>query len=125
MFESSPKNSQYFSPYPLAWLATSFASGILLGKQLDFSWRFYLIACLLSAFAAIVFSKHKFNAVFIIIAFAAVGGLCFQVETEKLSPDRLKILYDKKEFISGDPLSLTGIVKGKPELAVGGFFIEV
>lgn len=126
MFEPSPKTSlTNFSLYPLAWLAVSFAIGILIGKYFTFSLQFYLVICLVMASAAIVFFKRKFATHFLISSFIALGAFCFQAEKQSIAANRLKTLYDKNELLSGEPVKIDGILQGKPELAVGGFFLEL
>ena len=124
MFEPSPKSSTpNFSHYPLAWLAVSFAIGILLAGRLFLSWQIYLIICLTAAFLTAIFFRRKFAAFFLIAAFSALGALSFQAEAQSVASNRLKILYENSELISGDPIDLTGVLAGQPELAVGGFFL--
>lgn len=120
---------KYYAPnftfYPLAWLTVSFALGIFLSNFLQISWQIYLISSLIFAFLTVIFLRKNYTRVFLIFAFIALGGLSFQVENESISPNRLRILYDTDQLVSGEPLELTGIVQGKPELAVGGFFLKV
>ena len=124
MFEPSPKSSNpNFSHFPLAWLAISFALGILIANWLELSWQIYLIVCLISSPLIIIFSKRKFATFFLIISFSSAGALCFQSEKQSVSSNRLKILYENNELISGEPVEISGFLHGKPELAVGGFFL--
>lgn len=100
MFEPSPHTSiPNFSLYPLIWLAVSFASGIQIEKWLELSWLTYLSISVIFALLAIIFYKHKFPPVFLVISFATAGALCFQAEEQSVAP------------------------KGEPELAIGGFFL--
>jgi competence protein ComEC len=124
MTAPSPNTSTpNFSLYPLAWLAISFAFGIFIANFLTFPWQIYLAVCLIPTVFTIVFFKHKFAAIFLIISFAALGALSFQTEKQSVAPNRLKILYENNELISGEPLEITGVLQVEPELAVGGFFL--
>ncbi|MGI8556488.1 MAG: ComEC/Rec2 family competence protein [Pyrinomonadaceae bacterium] len=123
--EEPLQKKEDFSLYPLAWVAVFFAFGIIIGNFSDFSTAVFLSVCLISAILTVIFFRRKFIFVFLLISFIALGGLCLQIEKNSAAPNRLKILYDKKEFISGEPVEITGILQGKPELAVGGFFLEL
>jgi competence protein ComEC len=108
-----------FTLYPLAWLAVSFAIGIFANNYFNFGWQIYLIISIISAFSAIIFRQS----IFLLIAFFALGGLCFQVEKLSVSANRVKVLFDSGVLKSGEPFEIEGILQGKPELAVGGFFL--
>ncbi len=122
MFDKSPVN---FTLYPFAWLASLFAFGIFLAKFVSFSWQTYLVICLFSTICVVLSLKQKFVAVFIAFAFITSGATLYRVEIETISPNRLKVLYDSNQFISGEPIEIEGISTGKPELAIGGFFVEL
>lgn len=124
MSEDNAQTSK-FALYPLAWLAAAFICGILPGKFSAVSWQVYLTVCLIFAGFAMVFINKKSAAIFLVISFTSLGALCFQIEKQSVAPDRLKIFYDEKVFSSGDAIEITGVVQGKPELAVGGFFLEL
>ena len=126
MFEVRPQTSPAnFTPYPLFWLAVCFALGISAAKFFDFGWQIYFSVCLISAALTFVFLKKSFALVFLSIAFVAVGGLYFCAANQPLSANRLKKLYDERQIESGDPIEIEGVVQGKPELAVGAFFLEI
>jgi len=118
-------SSANFTLYPLAWLSICFACGILLETLLEAPWQIYLAVCLISAILALVFIKQKSGVALLLLSFAAAGALCFQTEKKSVAPHRLKNLYDNRTFISGEPIELTGILQGKPEPSVGGFFLEL
>ena len=119
------KTSANFTLYPLAWLSICFAFGILLENLFEAFWQIYLAFCLVSAILALVFIKQKSGVLFLLLSFAALGALCFQTEKSAVAPHRLKNLYDNQTFVSGEPVEITGILQGKPEPAVGGFFLEL
>ncbi|MDQ3800976.1 MAG: ComEC/Rec2 family competence protein [Acidobacteriota bacterium] len=114
-----------FTPYPLAWLSLCFAAGILLENSFPAFWQIYLAGCLLSAILVLIFFREKAAVPFLLLSFIAAGALCFQAEKSSVAPNRLKNLYDKQLFISGEPVEITGILRGKPEPAVGGLFLEM
>jgi competence protein ComEC len=118
--ENSPKN---FTFYPLFWLAGCFALGILLSNFFSGIWQIYFIVCAISALLAAVFIKRKFAVIFLFSAFAAAGGLHFQIKNQIISPNRIKRIYDESRIKSGDPIEIKGVVQTKPELAVDGFFL--
>ncbi|MEO6588237.1 MAG: ComEC/Rec2 family competence protein [Pyrinomonadaceae bacterium] len=118
--EKSPKN---FTFYPLLWLAVCFALGVLGAKNINFGWQVYLTICIAFTLLTAFFIKHNFTVIFLFVAFAAVGGLCFQIENQIISPNRVKRIYDESRINSGDSLEIEGVLQTKPELAAGGFFL--
>ncbi len=122
MFDKSPTN---FTLYPFAWLAVLFAFGIFLAKFFPFSWQTYCIICIFSTICVALLLKQKFVSIFLAFAFIAGGATLYRIEIETISPNRLKVLYDSNQFISGEPIEIEGILNGKPELAIGGFFVEL
>ena len=119
------KSSPDFSLYPLLWLAICFSSGILTANYLAFDWKIYLAVGLIFAIFTVVFLKRKISVVFLALAFFAVGAFCFQSKNQSIAENRLKNLYDKNIITSGDPIEIEGVLQTKPELSVGGFFLEI
>jgi competence protein ComEC len=119
------KTSTNFTLYPFAWLSVLFAFGIFLAKFFHFSWQTYCLICVFSTVCVAVFLKQKIVPVFLTFAFIAGGATLYRIEIETISPNRLKVLYDSNQFISGEPIEIEGTLNGKPELAVGGFFVEL
>ena len=117
-----PKKAD-FSPYPLALLAVFFALGILVENFASLPVNVFLFVCLTAFCCAIVFSGKNFALFFLFVSFAALGGLCLQIEKHSVAPNRLKKLYDQNELVSGEPIEIMGVLQGKSELAVGGFFL--
>ena len=114
-----------FTLYPLLRLAVCFALGILAAQFSAIDWRVFLAVCLVFAIFALVFLKQKINLILLSIAFAAAGALYFQIEKQSVAPTRLKRLYDENRIKSGDPVEIEGVVQNEPQLAVGGFFLEL
>lgn len=122
MFNKSPAN---FTLYPFAWVAFLFTLGIFVGNIFPYSWITYCLVCLASTISVTFLLNQKFVSVFLIFAFIACGAMLYRIEIETVSPTRLKVLYDTNQFISGEPIEIEGVLNGKPELAIGGFFIEL
>ncbi len=118
-------SSANFSLYPLFWLAVCFALGILAGKYFQTDWKTPLIISALGAGFAAIFIKQKLAAVFLSLAFIAAGAFCFQIKHQTISPNRIKKIYDEGRMKSGEPVEVEGIIRGKAEFAVGGFFLEL
>jgi competence protein ComEC len=125
MSENFPKSPSNFAPYPLLWLACWFASGILTAKFFVYNWHISLVICFISALFSAIFIKQKTTLIFLSVAFFAAGALVFQIENQNISATRLKKLFDENQIKSGDPIEIEGVLQGKPELAAGGFFIEL
>ena len=114
-----------FSLYPVFWLAVCFAFGILAGKCFETNWKIPLIFCLICGISAGIFIKQKFVVIFISLSFLAAGAFCFHLKNQTISPNRLKRIYDEKRINSGEFVEIEGVLRGKFEEAVGGFFLEI
>jgi len=119
------KSSKNFTLCPLFWLAAFFALGILAGKYFETGWKISLVFCLVCQLLATVFYKQKSAVIFISFAFAAAGTFCFQIKNQTISASRIKRIYDESRIKSGEPVEIEGVLRGKFEEAVGGFFIEI
>ncbi len=118
----SPEN---FTLYPLFWLAVCFVCGIVTANFLTIDWQFYSVICLICGTFAFIFIGKNPGVPFLLVAFAALGALHFQVGNQAASLNRAKRIYDEKRINSGDPLEIEGVVRTAPELAVGGFFLTL
>ncbi len=114
-----------FTPYPLLWLAVCFSFGILLASFAALDWKIYLIFCLVFSLLTVIFLERKIALIFLFTAFTALGSFIFYVENNSAAPDRLKILYDTKQIISGETIEVEGVLLNNPELTVDGFFLEM
>jgi competence protein ComEC len=127
----SQKNAKFtdFSIRPLAWIGIFFAFGIFFAEISQFKWHIFfalsiftlLLTFLLSKFG----NKSQFSTLFLLLTFAFSGSLLYEIEKHSISPNRLKTLFETKNIISNEPIEVEGILNGKPELAVGGFFLEL
>jgi competence protein ComEC len=84
-----------------------------------------LAICLTSALLTVVLLARKLAIVFLAIAFTALGAFYFQSRETTASPDRLKLAYESGQIRSGDPVEVEGILRGKPEPAINGYFLEM
>ena len=114
-----------FTLYPLLWLAICFAFGIVISDFLTNGWQFYAIFCIVFSVLSALFFKKEIAVIFIFAAFIASGALCLQIQKSTVAENRLKILYDSNQINSGDPIEIGGVLDGDPEMAIGGFFIEI
>lgn len=120
--KTSPAN---FTLYPLLLLAVCFTLGIAAAEFLFFGWQVYLISCLVFAILTILFINRKPALIFLSIAFVFAGSLFFTIENQSIAENRVKLLYNNQQIKSDDPIEITGILQSKPELAAGGFFLEL
>ncbi len=118
-------SSANFTLYPLLWLAVCFTLGVFSANFLFLEWRTYLFVSLIFATLTAFFLKQNFALIFLSLAFVAAGGLYFQIENQAIPSNRFKKLYDEQQIKSGDAIEIEGVLQSKPELAVGGFFIEL
>jgi competence protein ComEC len=114
-----------FSLYPLFWLAVCFAFGILAGKYFETNWKVSLVVSVICGILTGIFIKRKFAVIFISISFLAAGVFCFGLKNQTIPANRLKKIYDEKRINSGEFVEIEGVLRGKFEDAVGGFFVEV
>ncbi len=123
--ENLKKSVPNFTLYPLLWLAGCFICGILLARVFSINLYCLLAVGIVCAVLTVASLRQKIALIFALIAFIAVGGLCFNIENEAAAPNRLKILYDTNQINSGDPIEIEGVLQSRPELAVGGFFLDL
>ncbi len=110
---------------PLVWLAGAFSAGIFLAAFFALQILYFVAATVVLVSAAIIFRSHVVATAFVLIAFAALGAVCFQVEEGSVKEDRLKRLIDGGRIASGDPVETSGTVVGATEPAPEGAFIFV
>lgn len=126
MFSKSAKISlSDLTFYPLALLAVCYICGIFLSAKIEAGWQSLSVIFLASIVLAFIFRKRKIRFLFVFSAFVILGAMCFQLEKQSVKPNRLKVLYDTGVLVSGEPLEITGVSSGKPELSVGGFFLTL
>lgn len=123
MSENQPSSN--YTLYPLLWLSICFAAGIFAGKALALGWKIPLAICLVSALLTVILLARKLAIVFLFIGFTALGAFYFQSREAAASPDRLKLVYESGAIKTGDPVEVEGTLRGKPEPAINGYFLEL
>lgn len=79
----------------------------------------------MAALLTIILLARKLAIVFLAIAFTALGAFYFQIREAATTPDRLKLAYETGQIRSGDPVEVEGVLLGKPEPAINGYFLEM
>src|SRR6185369_10803171 len=125
MSVAEKQNSASLSLHPLFWLAVCFAIGILAGKYFETDWKITLALCLIFGILSLRFITRKLAVLFIGLAFMTAGVFSFQVKNQTVFSQRIKRIYDENRIKSGEPVEVEGVLQGKSEDAVGGFFIEL
>lgn len=120
--DTTPPN---FTLYPLLWLSICFAAGIYAGKMFNIDWKYALAACLLTALLTAILLARKLANLFLAVAFISLGAFYFQILETTGSQNSLKIAYETGRISSGDPVEAEGVLRGKPELAINGYFLEL
>jgi len=82
------------------------------------------MASVLSAFLAVNLLRRGYSEVFLFLAFCFAGAFVYST-TKDLSPDRIKMILDTGQIASGEPVELEGILDGKPEPTVDGYFLDL
>jgi hypothetical protein len=119
--QSAPPN---FTLYPLLWLSVCFAAGIAAAGYSDLDWRLFLAGSLLFGCLTALFLNRR-SVILLALAFAFLGGLCFQSQEQNADPYSLKGLYETGHIKTGDPVEIEGVLTGKPELTLNGHFLAL
>ena len=122
---TSQKSGADFSLYPLLWLSVCLAAGILTARIFDFDWKISFAAAVVLSVLTVIFLKQRAAVYFVGCAFLAAGAFVYQAENQNLPDSRIKQIYDQKIVESNAPVKVEGILRGKPELSVGGFFLPL
>ena len=126
MFESTHDNPRAnFTLYPLLWIAVSFALGILIGSTIKFDWQVYFAITLALGLLSVVTCKHHLAQYLILVAFVFAGAFFFGVNEASVPDNTIRKLLESGQLRSGDPIEIEGIIEGKPELSVGGFYLKL
>jgi competence protein ComEC len=128
MFRNNVKFIE-FSHLPLVWIGVFFALGIFFAGISYFSWHVYLALCVfnlsLTILSTKILSNNLLASLFLLLTFTFSGSLLYQIERQSISADRIKILFETKVITSNEPIEIEGVLGSKPELAVGGFFLDL
>ena len=114
-----------FNRYPMLWLAAAFAAGILAAKVTVLDLKWFFAACATFAIASLIFRTQNFATPLVLAAFVSAGVSLASIETQSISPDRLRVLYDNGTINSGDAVEVEGVLSGRPEPSVDGAFINL
>jgi len=122
MSEDRPRPN--FNRYPMLWLFAAFAVGILTTKVGTVEINLLFVAGATLAILALIFRTQGFATIFMLAAFSSAGAISTIIET-RLSPDRLRVLYDDGTIHSSDPVEIEGVLLGRPEPAVDGAVLNI
>jgi competence protein ComEC len=114
-----------FSRYPLAWLAASFAAGIILSRLFEPSVQISLAAAAGSSAIALAMLRRKYAEVFLLLAFCLAGVFVGTQALKSIRADRIRTIYDGGQIESGEPVEIEGVLSGKPEPAYDGYFLHL
>lgn len=118
-----------FSPHPLAWLAASFAAGILLAHVAAPPISITLTSgalCTLLALFAFKRRHAKLATLGLALAFVFTGACVSQVEARRsVGRESVRRLYEDGRVASGEPLEVTGVAVRAPEFAPDGFYLTL
>ncbi len=114
-----------FNRYPMLYLAICFAAGILASRWLSADIRLLVAVAAVLGLAALALRKHAVTVVLIWAAFFVGGILASRYEVSMVKSDRLRVLYDSGELISGSPVEVEGVMLGRPEASVDSNFLTL
>lgn len=121
-----------FVASPLLILAVAISVGILAGRYIPLQSKSILIISItigvcatFLAIARISNKKTVSASLSLLIAFVVAGFALSLIENRPISPDRLARLYDEGVLSAGEPVELSGIIQGQPEVAPDGFYLAL
>jgi competence protein ComEC len=123
LHEISAGRSADLSQSPVVGLAIAFIGGILTASFKEIPILVFVCSGLVSVVTALLTVGSRFCIGFVLSAFFCVGGFCFLLEKDLISPDRLRYKYDSGSIASGEPVEITGIVTSRTELAIDGVYL--
>jgi competence protein ComEC len=116
------------SSHPLAFLAASFALGIICARFIALPF----IACLIAGAACAAVSVYyhaqrrtTLPTIFVALAFSCAGAALALLETSGVGPSRVQRFYDEGVIASGDPVEVMGVLANQPERAPDGFYLTL
>ena len=109
----------------MLWLAAAFAAGIAVSESVPFGFGWMAAASGLFAVCGLIFAGRSIAGFFLLIAFASAGAAVYQAHSASITPDRIRSIYDSGQLNSGDPVEITGTVRGGRETTPDGFFFRV
>ena len=119
-----------FASNPLIILAFALALGILAGHLLAHQWSPLLLISIAVGVVLVIVSvwflanRKLLPATFSVVAAMFYAGLVLSlIDSRPIAPDRIARLQDEGIIAPGDPVELTGVVLGEPELAPQSFYL--
>lgn len=120
------------APAPLLILAASTASGILLGHFIGTNsslpgFSGVLIVPVLTVLSLIFLRRKRGNVATLIVtaAFFMSGLSLVLIEDQSVAPTRLKRMFDEQILALGEPVELTGVIRGPVESAPDGIYLQI
>ena len=111
-----------YSRYPMLFLAIGFACGVVIGRAGVEIIGAGIVAASVIAIARI---RQSVAPVILPLVFIPLGIFCHFIETNSLSADRVKRIYEAGEIASYEPVEIEGVLKGYPEPANRGSFLTL
>jgi competence protein ComEC len=126
--QNSGDKKQSFSLFPLCWLASATACGILAANWFGVQFAVWLILLIFAA-AFAVFQLKRENlpaaAASSLAAFFFLGAALFGIEQQSIAPNRLQKIYGAGEITAETSLELTGVLQNEPETTIGGAYLTI
>jgi competence protein ComEC len=113
---------------PLAFLALSFAAGIVIANLCKASLTAWLSSAVISSILLFYFyakRKQALATLLIALAFLSAGATLSVIEKRSVSQNRVQRFFEEGAIHSGEPVELTGALESAPEPAPDGFYLAL
>ncbi|MBA2339802.1 MAG: ComEC family competence protein, partial [Pyrinomonadaceae bacterium] len=117
-----------FNPHPLAACAACLSLGVALTHFLALPLSVVLTCgAATMILCAICLTRKEVGraSVFVLVAFLCAGAMLGVAERESVTKDRVRSFLADGRIASGDPIEVTGVIKGWPETAPDGFYFTL
>src|SRR5438874_2233148 len=118
-----------FAANPLIILATAISIGVFIGHYFALRSRsVVLVVFVVSAILTITVTRFARSriATSLILVFAFVGaGVGLSLSNDRASGNGVAGMFEKGIINPGDPVELTGVLSGEPELAPESFYLTL
>ncbi len=114
-----------YSFIPVFWLAAFFAVGIGASHLIEISLAWAAGVSVALSIPAIFLRRSPLATAFIFLAFAAAGAVTGIAEKHSVRPDRIKVLFDRGEITSGQPVEVEGVLTSGAEPSAEGEFLTI
>src|SRR5712692_6265574 len=119
-----------FASNPLIVLGFALALGVLAGHLLGHRWSPLLpisiavgVVLVIVSFCFLANGKLLPATLSVVAALFCAGLVLSLIDSRPIAPDRIARLQDEGIIAPGDPVELTGVVLGEPELAPQSFYL--